>query len=244
MKQHLEDDDLILHFYGETGAAAEPHLFDCVDCRARYQALQRVLNVAEAPPAPYRGPEYESEVWHRLAPKLGQKGRSSSLISRWFSPRRWVPIMAAAALLVVAFFAGRYSPRPQQQQQQVAQTVAGVREGVLLVAVGDHLERSEMLLIEIANANPERSMNLTEGRETAQDLVHANRLYRQTAASSGDDRVVSLLDELERVLLEVAHSPEELHGSRLETLRERIKNEGLIFKIRVAGSKLAQGEML
>jgi hypothetical protein len=239
MKQHLEDDDLILHFYGETGTAAEPHLSDCVDCRARYQALQRVLNVVEAPPAPYRGPEYENDVWHRLAPKLGHKRRSS-----WFTPRRWVPVMAAAALLVVAFFAGRYSPRPQQQQQQVAQTASGVHEGVLLVAVGDHLERSEMLLIEIANANPERSMNLTDGRETAQDLVHANRLYRQTAASSGDDRVVSLLDDLERVLLEVAHSPEELHGSRLETLRERIKNEGLIFKIRVAGSKLAQGEML
>ena len=238
MKQHLEDDDLILHFYGETGTAAEPHLSDCVDCRARYQALQRVLNLAEAPAAPYRGPEYESEVWHRLAPKLGHKRRWS-----WLSPRRWVPVMAAAALLVVAFFAGRYSPHAQQPQQ-IAQTITGVREGVLLVAVGDHLERSEMLLIEIANANPERSMNLTDGREMAQDLVHANRLYRQTAASSGDDRVVSLLDDLERVLLEVAHSPEELHGAGLENLRERIKNEGLIFKIRVAGSKLAQGEML
>ena len=38
--------------------------------------------------------------------------------------------------------------------------------------------------------------------------------------------------------------PEELHGMRLENLRDRIKNEGLIFKIRVAGSKLAQGDML
>ena len=75
MKQHLEDDDLILHFYGETGAAAEPHLSDCADCRARYQALQRVLNVVDAPPEPYRGPEYESQVWNRLAPKLGQKRR-------------------------------------------------------------------------------------------------------------------------------------------------------------------------
>jgi hypothetical protein len=236
MKQHLEDDDLILHFYGETGTAAEPHLSDCVDCRARYQALQRVLNVVEAPPVPYRGPGFESEVWDRLAPGLGQKRRSS-----WFLPRRWLPVLAAAALLVIAFFAGRYSPRPPQQ---AAQTSSGVREGVLLVAVGDHLERSEMLLIEIANANPHRSMNLVEERETAQDLVYANRLYRQTAATSGDGRVVSLLDDLERVLLEVAHGPEELHGVKLENLRERIKNEGLIFKIRVAGSKLAQGEMV
>ena len=98
MKQHLEDDDLILHFYGETGAAAEPHLSDCVDCRARYQALQRVLNIVEAPAVPYRSPEYEGEVWDRLAPKLGKKRRSS-----WLSPRRWVPVMAAAALLVIAF---------------------------------------------------------------------------------------------------------------------------------------------
>ena len=39
MKQHLEEDDLILHFYGETGSAAEPHLSDCAECRRRYQAL-------------------------------------------------------------------------------------------------------------------------------------------------------------------------------------------------------------
>ena len=39
MKQHLEEEDLILHFYGETGSAAEPHLSDCAECRGRYQAL-------------------------------------------------------------------------------------------------------------------------------------------------------------------------------------------------------------
>ena len=237
MKQHLEDDDLILHFYGETGTAAEPHLSDCVDCRARYQALQRVLNVVEPAPVPYRSPEYEGQVWDRLAPKLGQRRRSS-----WFTPRRWIPVLAAAALLVIAFFAGRYSPH--SQEPEVAQTSTGVRERVLLVAVGDHLERSEMLLIEIANANPRQAMNIVEERETAQDLVYANRLYRQTAATSGDAGVVGLLDDLERVLLEVAHSPAELHGMRLENLRDRIKNEGLIFKIRVAGSKLAQGDIL
>src|SRR6476469_9704059 len=113
MKQHLEDDDLILHFYGETGAAAQPHLSDCAACRARYQALQRVLNVVDAPPEPYRGPEYESQVWNRLAPKLGQKRRFS-----WWSSRRWIPVFAAAALLVIAFFAGRYSPKPVPQVAQ------------------------------------------------------------------------------------------------------------------------------
>ena len=237
MKQHLDEDDLILHFYGETGSAAEPHLADCVDCRNQYQALQRVLNSVEADTLPYRGSEYEEEVWHRLAPKLGQRHWWTA----WLMPRRWVPALAAVAILVVTFLAGRYSPHAEQL---VASAPSDVRERVLLIAVGDHLERSKMLLVEIANADPTRKLVLGDERETAEDLVHTNRLYRQTALSAGDARVVSLLDQLERVLVEIAHSPDELRPARLEALRDRIKNEGLIFKIRVAGSKLAQEETL
>jgi hypothetical protein len=119
-----------------------------------------------------------------------------------------------------------------------------VRERVLVVAVGDHLERSKMLLVEIANADPAQGFPVLDQREVAEDLVYNNRLYRQTAMTAGDARVTGLLDDLERVLIEIAHSPEELQGPRLQSLRERIRNEGLIFKIRVAGTKLAQGESL
>jgi hypothetical protein len=237
MKQHLEEDDLILHFYGETGSAAEPHLADCVDCRTRYQALQRVLNTVEPDTLPYRGSTYEEDIWNRLAPKLGKRNRWSM----WLTPRRWVPAFAAVAVLVFTFLAGRYWP---STERQVAKAPSAVRERVLLVAVGDHLERSEMLLVEIANSDPKHKLLLTDERETAEDLVHANRLYRQTALSAGDTRVVSLLDDLERVLLEIAHAPDEMRPARLEALRDRIKSEGLIFKIRVTGSKLAQEESL
>ena len=155
MKQHLEDDDLILHFYGETGAAAEPHLSDCVDCRARYQALQRVLNVAEAPPVPYRSPSMRAKYG------TGSRRNSDTTVrSSWLSPRRWVPVMAAAALLVDRILRGSLLAA-SHSRNEVAQTPCrSSRESVLLVAVGDHLERSEMLLIEIANANPEQVMNL------------------------------------------------------------------------------------
>jgi hypothetical protein len=238
MKQHLEEEDLILHYYGETGTTAEPHLSDCPVCRDRYQSLQRVLNTVEGPQVPHRDSEYGEAVWNRLAPKLGQ--RPSWLT--WLKPRRWLPAAVAAGLLVAAFFAGRYSPRPPEQA--AVQTNSDVRERVLLVAVEDHLQRSKMLLIEVANANPGSVFSFADGRATAQDLVYANRLYRQTAVSAGDPLVIGLLDDLERVLLEMAHGPDELDGGSLESLRERIKTEGLIFKIRVAGSRLAQEDML
>ena len=147
-----------------------------------------------------------------------------------------------AALLVGAFVAGRYSPRTPEPV--AVQVNPDVREQVLLVAVGDHLQRSKMLLIEIANADPAGAFSFADGRATAQDLVYANRLYRQTAVSTGDPLVIGLLDDLERVLLEMAHGPDELDGGSLESLRERIRNEGLIFKIRVAGSRLAQEDIL
>jgi len=245
MKQHLEEEDLILHFYGETGTAAEPHLSDCSICRDRYQSLQRVLNCVEMPPVPHRDAGYEEAVWTRLAPKLGKRSRwSASFNPNWFQPRKLAPVAMAAVLLVGAFFAGKYSPRSEPAGSPVAVAVPGVRERVLLVAVGDHLQRSKMLLIEIANADPNTPMLFADGRETAQDLVHANRLYRQTAVNTGDSRVVSLLDDLERVLIEMAHGPDQLDNRDLENLRERIKAEGLIFKIRVAGSRLAQEETL
>ena len=246
MKQHLEEEDLILHFYGETGTAAEPHLSDCSICRDRYQSLQRVLNCVEMPPVPHRDAGYEESVWTRLAPKLGKQSRWSAWFNpSWLNPRKLAPVALAAVLLVGAFFAGKYSPRSEPASSPVAEATApGVRERVLLVAVGDHLQRSKMLLIEIANANPSTPMLFADGRETAQDLVHANRLYRQTAVNTGDTRVVSLLDDLERVLIEMAHGPDQLDNHDLENLRERIKAEGLIFKIRVAGSRLAQEETL
>jgi hypothetical protein len=204
------------------------------------------LNCVELPPVPHRDAGYEEAVWTRLAPKLGQRSRWSAWFNpSWFQPRKLAPVAMAAVLLVGAFFAGKYSPRGASQPvAPVAQTAPDVRERVLLVAVGDHLQRSKMLLIEIANADPNTPMLFADGRETAQDLVHANRLYRQTAVNTGDTRVVSLLDDLERVLIEMAHGPDQLDNRDLENLRERIKAEGLIFKIRVAGSRLAQEETL
>ena len=238
MKQHLEEEDLILHFYGEAGTAAEPHLSDCAVCRDRYQSLQRVLNSVESAPVPHRDSEYEEAIWNRLALKLGQRRRWST----WMQTGRWLPAALAAGLLVAAFVAGRYSPRtPEPVAMQVNPEV---REQVLLVAVGDHLQRSKMLLIEVANADPASAFSFTDGRATARDLVYANRLYRQTALSAGDPLVIGLLDDLERVLLEMAHGPDELDGGSLEDLRERIRTESLIFKIRVAGSRLAQEDIL
>jgi hypothetical protein len=114
------------------------------------------------------------------------------------------------------------------------------RERILLVAVGEHLERSQMLLVELANAPSERMVDIGTEQQWAQELVGANRLYRQAAARAGEPGLASVLDELERLMVEVAYGPERLQPAALAQLQRRIESRGLIFKVRVLETQVRQ----
>ncbi|HTS29800.1 MAG TPA: hypothetical protein VMH81_28210 [Bryobacteraceae bacterium] len=241
---HLSEEQLILHYYGEEGdtLACEQHLDECEECRALYGSLQRVLNVVDSLPVPVRGPEYSSQVWQRLESRLPVRRRMWTFPS----PLRWaVAGTALAGLLVAAFFAGRFYPRPRvNHPAQMANAPADPQAGerILLVAVGDYLERSQMVLVELANANPKAPMDISSEQERAADLVSESRLYRQTAAHTGDTAVASVLDDLDRVLLEIAHAPSQISPEELERLRQRLEGEGILFKIRVLGNNVRNQE--
>jgi hypothetical protein len=149
-----------------------------------------------------------------------------------------VAVAAMAALVVAAFLAGRVS----QRQTQVAGLSGPVRERIMLVAVGEHLEQSQMILIELMNSDSKGTVDISEEQLRAQDLISENRLYRQAALRTGDKSVSNVLDELERVLLEVAHSPSKLNSAEFEQIRQRIAADGILFKIRVVGSNLRERE--
>jgi len=233
--KHLNEEDLILHYYGEGAAGAGEHLAACDACRASFESLERVLRAMDTLDAPVPLEGYESRVWNRLAREL------SSPQKRWwreFTPWRLSLAGAMAVLLVAAFLAGRIS----QQRQPLAGLSGPVRERIMLVAVGEHLERSQMILVELVNNASAGPVDITEEKERARDLVDENRLYRQAALKSGDRGVSSVLDELERTLLEVAHSPSKLGSEEFARIRERIEAEGILFKIRVVGSNLRERE--
>jgi hypothetical protein len=141
---------------------------------------------------------------------------------------------------VGAFLAGHFWPgRSQPQREARVQAVSTQsRERILLVAVGDHLERSQMVLVELANTKPERTVDISAERQRAEDLVPANRLYRLTAERSGETGVANVLDELERTLIEIAHSPSRLSSLEFEDLRRRVEAQGILFKVRVVDSQV------
>lgn len=225
---HLEQDELVLQFYREGRRAAAQHLEECADCRSRLANLATLLSAIRAPETPARSADYGSQVWHNLRAHLPEKSAPRSL---WFPLRRWAAVGAVAALVVAAFLAGRYGSRPAMPPAATAANQAPER--VLLVALGDHLDRSEMLLVELSHADNPGDLDVIADRKRADDLIASNRLYRQTAQRVGDNATVAVLDELERVLLEVAHQPNLISADDLRLIREQIESKGLLFKVRV-----------
>src|SRR5579871_3451794 len=132
---HLNEEQLVFYYYGEGGTAGvEQHLGECESCRGAYHNLQRVLNSVDSLAVPERGADYEAQVWRKLSTQLPRR----SFAARWFTWRPMIAAGAMAALVVAAFLAGRTWQKPKNE---IARD-SNVRERVLLVAVGDHLERS------------------------------------------------------------------------------------------------------
>jgi len=225
------------------------HLATCESCRSHYQRLEWVLKAADEVEPPELSEGFEAEVWRRLVPHL-EAATPEPFWQRFFGGLRAGRFLAPAAaavavalLIVGAFFAGRFWPGGRiRQQVQVQPVSAESRDRILLVAVGDHLERSQMVLVELVNTRANRTVDISAERERAEDLVAANRLYRLTAARAGETGVASLLDELERTLIEIAHSPAKLSSPEFEDLRRRVEAQGILFKVRVVDSQVHERE--
>jgi hypothetical protein len=251
---HPTDDDLILHFYRETpagdAARVEQHMAGCAACREEYARLQRVLAMVDAQPAAEAPPGFERVMWARVEPHLAAP--RPSFWRAWFTMPRLALAGGMAAVVVAAFVAGRLSSTPATVAPQggvpsAAATAAPPMsigdvspEWVLLTATGDHLERSQIVLVELLNADA--ASDLAGERERAADLVAEGRLIRQSASQAGEVAISDVLEDLERVLQEIANGPDETTVQELASLREQIESRGILFRVRVMSSEMRQRE--
>lgn len=240
---HPTEDDLILHVYGEDQepATIEQHLRTCRACAAEYEAIAGTLKLIEVPPTPERGDLYGLEVWQRIRPLLPPR-------QPWWrlSGLRWRPLTMGAAvtiLTIVAFLAGRYWPRPDTSIASAPPAAAlpmDADDRARTVALVDHLERSERVLLDFAHADDADEM--TTEQAWAADLVDANRLYRDAAAQAGEATIAAVLDDLERTLLDLVHAPSGLSAAALDDVRTRVDAAALLFKVRVLSNELRERE--
>lgn len=243
--RHIHEEEMILHFYDEPGRDAawiNQHVSECEECRARFDELRRMLNSVDGMAVPERGEFYGREVWNRIRGELQPERQQQQKVRAM----PWRYIAAIAAMLVVGvagFLIGRGSKSAITGGKQTAVASDAFEKGrqrVLLVALTDHFEKSQMVLAELSNADPGKAgrMDIRYERDEASDLLESNRLYRQAALQQGDTQSAVLLEDLERMLLELAHAPDEVGNNEFEELRKRIEDQGLVFKVKVLNSRL------
>jgi hypothetical protein len=240
---HYSEDDLILYYYGEGRRRPdiERHLDDCTECGGVYRSIAGTLGLVPVPDAPERDDSYPLEVWQRLRHRLPEQDESS-----WRAWLGWNPVsMAAAAVMIalVAFVAGRTWPQTERTVPPVhpSAEAADAAQRVRLAAIGDHLERSERVLIDLVNAGG-GTVDLTDQQVWAADLIDSNRLYREAATRAGDALVANVLDELERSLLEIVHGPSKPMPAELDEVRTRVDAAALLFKVRILSYELHERE--
>jgi hypothetical protein len=233
---HLTEEQLIEHYYAESSQSAriDHHLRECNTCAETYAELRGDLDAI----APIMAPAEEAlgeRVWQsirNLVPVYRQKQQG---LWQRFSNLKAQSFAAACALLIaVAFLVGRQwdnHPRPTQIQtasnNQLHQTI-------VLVVLGDHLGRSERLLVALKHGDSAESTTLVKAE--AQDLLSANRFYRESVTKSGDPAFAAALDRLERVLAEIANEPDNASSTRLAELQKELNTDGLLFEVRVLRS--------
>ena len=246
---HLTEEDLILHYYGElqsdAAAHAAGHLRECAACRGAFTKLQRVFAMVDAAPEPALSDGFERIVWARLQPALehARHGWAS-----WFvlSPARLAWLATIVVLVGAAFLAGRLS-KPEVPPTATTSTTAAeakdLRERVLLSVLSEHLDRSQLMLVDLVSAESERDVDVPVERTRAEELLSANRLYRQTAVDTGNLALAQVLDDLEQVLVDIAASPDRVSAEDLAAVQHRIDDKGLLLKVRVLSSEVQKRQL-
>jgi hypothetical protein len=244
--KHLSEEELIGEVYGEGAGGSTAHLSGCAECSRALADLRGDLdeldsNLDSIEP-PERDDAYGERVWSAIAPALEayEAPRRRWFQAIWLRPLAYA---AACALLVgAAFYAGRSWER-RNSTASTLQKRPETKQPIVVVVLGDHLDRSERLLVELKHVDAENTQMLSPLRDEAKSLLNANRICRRDAEKEGDPALESALDRLDHLLNEMANQPGGLNAAAITRLQHEMNADGLLFEVRVLRSRVRNEPM-
>jgi hypothetical protein len=208
-----------------------------------FAALRSGLDEIQASEPPERDASYGDRVWASIAPALPRYAIEKKSLLRSIPLRRGLSYAAACALLLAgAFFAGRVWEQHQQSSKivvnwQAPASAPPARQQVVVVVLGDHLDRSERLLVELKHADAGSTETIAPLRDEARTLLAANKGFREEAAQADNPELAIALKHLDGLLVQLANRPGGLNAEALAKLQAEMNSDRLLFEVRVLRSR-------
>jgi hypothetical protein len=248
--KHLSEEELVEHYFADPGSRAfriaQRHVDACGECAAGSVGLAEDLNAVQGMDYEELSVEYGESVWSRVAVVLPPRPIAEAPLRTFSLSRGWglgLSYAAACVVLVLtAFQIGRMWEHRQHPGNPVAKVPVPVQRQVVVVVLGDHLDRTERLLVELKHADAEDTEVVKPLREEARSLLAANRVFKEDADKSDDAALRKALDHLDHLLNNVANEPGGLNAMSIARLQNEMKADGLLFEVRVLRSRTPHRE--
>ncbi len=168
--------------------------------------------------------EYGVQLWNNIAGQLENAPRSSwlqRLFVEWHQPRFSVlGLMLMFVMAINFYFLGKNSNDSAGLSSQAAYNT------MLTQNVSLHLAQTDVFLTQISNMSDSQDGPLLVN--AAESLLVTNRIYKNAFANSNNNRLQSLLSELEKVLIEVSNGHSPLKQNHLQNYTK----DQLLFKVK------------
>ena len=223
----------------------EDHLASCDACM---KELQEIRSVLDAFPEPHQSPSGSrtEEFWNAFAFNVEQRIRGGEIPHNPPRPsfpefidlllvHRWRIVAATVALGVIlgSLVFVRFPNVPEEVHQQVAVSEPAGEAEMVTDRANQYFQKSKLLLVGITNLKTTEGqpVDVTTERRVSRELVHEARYLKQQPL---DERSTKLINNLDRILIELANMEQETDLPNVEMIRSGIRQENLLFKIRMA----------
>jgi hypothetical protein len=183
-----------------------------------------------------------STVPSPVLPKIRTSALWEFLEELTSSPKRYgIALGAALAIFLVSvvlwrWYAASREEKIVEQQREANNNLLQARDDSVNAFMRQYVDQSKMLLVGITNAKPvdDGTYDLSVEQEKSRQLIQQARYLEGQPI---DPRTARLLNDLQKILIELANMKEQGNAPNVEILRSGVHNENLLFKIRMEEQK-------
>lgn len=230
----------------------QDHIASCNTCYAEFQILRegaRLVRPLQAKPSEQRSEAY----WHNFAVHVQQRvqqgpkktaatnpmwGKLVSVLT--YQPQRVLAVVGGLAVVVALATMTPFGTMQKERSDMLAGDAPTGTAMPVNAELTDYFRKSKILLIGLTNMTPPegQTMDFRAESQTARKLIQQARSLENQEI---DERSQQLIWALEKILIELANMEDRANLPDVELIRTGIRQENMLFKIRMAEAQQSQG---